>query len=991
MSSTRTPQSVSTCDRSPIQRSVRPNIFEPNLFCNKCELVATSNSCPFPPTFGPLRPNRQAIQLPWAKEWAFPLKDSTSLPSQIPSRPWTPYAGSFSASIRRLTRCPLAWGSTLWQASAGTFCSWPRFNSCSTLGSGAERLHPKPHAGYNASHKFTSQGFLLYRQTLLNRQVPFLQRLITACLCAIGLLLGLAYVTLSGFVTLFTCIILLGFVGSIGYDLLSHTWFWACSIHKRFVEFNEQVCRSLSPISPSLEISCTSGADESGSNSGSSASRIPCKHFRYDSVVLDTLLDLYVSSLRVLYSVSPASSLLWHYSDHLQFLHDFRHYLYDYPPPKPVASHDYAFLQDTVRSPCQILLLAVLERMTSDRVKQLIQNRWVQKQPKLRSITLHKWTRNCWYPLRISRGPCHVPYRSQEGLDAASKYFQISNHVSECAIDLKQVTIYEALSELASCCLRRDLPLWRAVLFQPSNDDVVVRIRQHFTRTSEDCVNSSDSSDEGIVEQAKNISFLALQIHHSIADGIGVASSLMQDLFDNVSNKSVGFGSDLLAVRPPPLLSNALGKALLFGYYFVTSFCKVLRILAFWSFWAPEPPALLQEPGTKLLASRPKANGRKYLAPPMVFEIAEVRHLCRLVERSIGVRPTVNDIFAHCVTVAFDRLRHGAVLEEVRLHLTNKLHEKHQRFSSSIRRLTEESPTQAQPPRRHRSSTGSFGGGDTGGEPRAAEDATSECAELSYTPYERQLAIPRNAYYHRFATDFEHYLALMIPMSCRMQMPSELNNFTAFVITRLPLTTGTLKQFKRDAQFERTVCGLQSALSSREAKCDAKCATSKAAESLRLRLRHLVAVKGELDWLKQSQSRFQHFTVVCAMFKALPDIVTRLWTKTLNRGLQLYFTNVPGPSERCALGGKQILSLQAWPPVRGDVSTAVMLLGYCGDLQFLVAVDEAELLRPFSEKDREVLSKRDLLTLTTMIGELVWEEFQSLLEQLTLVRCRTEE
>lgn len=79
---------------------------------------------------------------------------------------------------------------------------------------------------------------------------------------------------------------------------------------------------------------------------------------------------------------------------------DFRKWLHHFPPAFPLSSHDYFWLQDTDQNCCQIVALAITDRLTLEELQAAVRRRWLSRDRKLKSVTSQFFYRSCWSTLR---------------------------------------------------------------------------------------------------------------------------------------------------------------------------------------------------------------------------------------------------------------------------------------------------------------------------------------------------------------------------------------------------------------------------------------------------------------------------------------------------------------------------------------------------------------------------------------------------------------
>lgn len=409
----------------------------------------------------------------------------------------------------------------------------------------------------------------------------------------------------------------------------------------------------------------------------------------------------------------------------------YRQYLSRCLPPFPIASYDYVFLQDSLETPCNIVVLLITERLSFKDFRHFNFLRYALTDAKFRSTLGIVGGRLCWIPMMISADQIHAnadeldeQMRLQREVPDATRglavdtdgkltmnprpIFNIDDHVFERSLDLRTKTIYQAASEIASEELPRNRALWRTYLFQPVNEDVFVHIPKYSDRcnrsptllkdikTSQDgserFVDASDSEDLSSQYEkvrASELSFFVNSAHHSISDGVSICMAFgntLDPFKEDEKEVKMKFSEDFRApfilphvdyavpfneVRVDNEVDKRAGSDVS-GWkvvcYILLNMIKGLgESLAELWLWS-----LCVPKGISLFGSTPRilqSTGRKHLAAPVQFSVKRVTHLCRDLGRLLdGEKFTLNDVFTYCLSAGLSRLEDPDMSQKIINH-----------------------------------------------------------------------------------------------------------------------------------------------------------------------------------------------------------------------------------------------------------------------------------------------------------------------------------
>eukprot|EP01053_Blabericola_migrator_P002930 Blabericola_migrator_1__2929@NODE_1841_length_3692_cov_288_665655_g1178_i0_p1_GENE_NODE_1841_length_3692_cov_288_665655_g1178_i0NODE_1841_length_3692_cov_288_665655_g1178_i0_p1_ORF_typecomplete_len673_score59_99WES_acyltransf/PF03007_16/4_6e13AATase/PF07247_12/1_8e02AATase/PF07247_12/0_0025AATase/PF07247_12/1_6e02_NODE_1841_length_3692_cov_288_665655_g1178_i016723645 len=325
--------------------------------------------------------------------------------------------------------------------------------------------------------------------------------------------------------------------------------------------------------------------------------------------------------------------------------------------------------------------------------------------------------------------------------------------------------------------------------------------------------------EPGVFKPGSDVSYICAKIHHSIADGTSIAFSICTKLFDSFYAED---GEPVLQskLNEPSMFARVAQCQVLIYYlwHYIRASWYMVGTACFWSLMTPTPASVIRGKlcGQRSVA-RGKLTGRKFLLPPCSVPETQVRSLCQRIHSITGHKPTINDVYTYC-------------LARVLLPSSG---------------TCDDSTETLQP-------------------------GTSDIEGLR-----EQLTSAKNLYIHKFSSEWANYLQCMIPMTARTTLPTKMDNFISFTLSRIP---GDRIANQDGVKTDRT------------------------SEAVR-RLRHLMCVKGEMDYFKAVNMRTMMFATVCACFQVLPDCLSRRIGGAINNSCQVSVDQVQDmstPFHRCA-------------------------------------------------------------------------------------------
>ena len=111
-------------------------------------------------------------------------------------------------------------------------------------------------------------------------------------------------------------------------------------------------------------------------------------------------------------------------------------------------------------------------------------------------------------------------------------------------------------------------------------------------------------------------------------------------------------------------------------------------------------------------------------------------------------------------------------------------------------------------------------------------------------------------------------------------------------------------------------------------------------------LKRLLETKRRMDNLKSSTDWRIFEFIYSQVVGRLPDVIGRFSSFSLNRHASLILSNVPGPLTPFEIGGKEVVTAIAWPPLVSDTSMSITVFSYAGTLRMSVLSDKAVLVNP---------------------------------------------
>ena len=131
-------------------------------------------------------------------------------------------------------------------------------------------------------------------------------------------------------------------------------------------------------------------------------------------------------------------------------------------------------------------------------------------------------------------------------------------------------------------------------------------------------------------------------------------------------------------------------------------------------------------------------------------------------------------------------------------------------------------------------------------------------------------------------------------------------------------------------------------------------------------LRRLQVTKARIDKIKKSSDPHLFSFIYMYVLGNLPDPITRLSIRAVNKHCSLVLSNVPGPIDPLYIAGQSVESIMVIPPLAFDLGLSMAIFSYAGDVRLTVQADKAvikspeKLTRAF-EQEFELLSERVLL------------------------------
>ena len=110
--------------------------------------------------------------------------------------------------------------------------------------------------------------------------------------------------------------------------------------------------------------------------------------------------------------------------------------------------------------------------------------------------------------------------------------------------------------------------------------------------------------------------------------------------------------------------------------------------------------------------------------------------------------------------------------------------------------------------------------------------------------------------------------------------------------------------------------------------------------------KRLLETKRRMDNLKSSSDWRIFGLIYSHIIGRLPDFIGRFSSFSLKRHCSLILSNVPGPLTPFEIGGKEVKTAIAWPPLVSDTGMSIAVFSYAGTLRMGVLSDKAVLADP---------------------------------------------
>lgn len=297
------------------------------------------------------------------------------------------------------------------------------------------------------------------------------------------------------------------------------------------------------------------------------------------------------------------------------------------------ASNDETWRNDSPENKCHIVGLAEFDdSLTIHELRNVVIDRWMSNQFKLRSFTRRRHGRLVWETCNLTYGNTLPLPLEKETTFAATCHDPRKQTVDICDLirthDLgaasdPEIALHKFLSDLSVSPLKPNMPLWEMYL---------INIPKTLSGSS---VRST----------------VVLRCHHALMDGVACAHFLGNVLFD----------------RPAATAAAGLTVWKRCGFFLSAAFHTLATIgpeALVWLFLTPESPLLIQPAppvGEQriVLPRRPALHGRRIFAPPASLSLSSVRRLSRRLSEASGKRFTVHDVLSACFVQAATSLRSG--------------------------------------------------------------------------------------------------------------------------------------------------------------------------------------------------------------------------------------------------------------------------------------------------------------------------------------------
>ncbi|KAJ7315265.1 hypothetical protein OS493_038839 [Desmophyllum pertusum] len=111
-------------------------------------------------------------------------------------------------------------------------------------------------------------------------------------------------------------------------------------------------------------------------------------------------------------------------------------------------------------------------------------------------------------------------------------------------------------------------------------------------------------------------------------------------------------------------------------------------------------------------------------------------------------------------------------------------------------------------------------------------------------------------------------------------------------------------------------------------------------------LKRLLETKRRMDNFKSSSDWRVFGFIHSQIVGRLPDFIGRFVAFAFSPHCSLILSNVPGPLTPFQIGGKEVMTAIAWPPLIGDTGMSIAMFSYAGTLRMSVLSDKAVLANP---------------------------------------------
>lgn len=415
---------------------------------------------------------------------------------------------------------------------------------------------------------------------------------------------------------------------------------------------------------------------------------------KYSSTCIDKLFIGLVWTLRLIYDSRKET-----FKSHLD---RFRYFLAHEPPIRLLKSNDSFYVVESNESSMNIMTLYLLERIDLEQLRQLTLTRFVSMDPKTRSVLTKVCGRLCWKALSLPkellrRGNLLIDDNTPEIINEESDAcFDISQHVFEIPIDLKEDIIFDKISEASSKIMDRSKPLWEYTLFNPINDDVQIESSYFKSQKS---MSSTDDMEPIIRLKASECSLLMLRTHHLLGDGTGVALAItnnadpiseteveelqklkgkaISEIFENTDKFIIPSLTETNPFLPVRRADKIRGNTVdlketggirgwkLFPvilYHLIFGFARTVGCLAYLNI-TPIVRSLLKQ--TQIETSS-RVTGKRKVSRPIEYKMKTLIDMNEEIGFLLGgTKPTLNEFIIYCLATALNKLKDPLILQGV--------------------------------------------------------------------------------------------------------------------------------------------------------------------------------------------------------------------------------------------------------------------------------------------------------------------------------------